>query len=85
MRFHDFRSVQSLEGSFIVLTKNGAVSINGKDGREMERYNMIIGSRDFAFADGSPRSRRATRLAQWDPYNVPILTEKTGQASSSAT
>ena len=30
VRFHDFRSVQSLEGSFIVLTKNGAVTINGK-------------------------------------------------------
>ena len=77
VRFHDFRSVQSLEGSFIVLTKNGAVSINGKDGRELERYNMVIGS-VVAFGEGM-QVKKGDTLAQWDPYNVPILTEKSGK------
>ena len=77
VRFHDFRSVQSLEGSHIVLTKNGAVTINGKDGRELERYNMIIGS-VISFGEGAEITKGAT-LAQWDPYNVPILTEKAGK------
>ncbi len=77
VRFHDFRSVQSLEGSYIVLTKNGAVSINGKDGRELERYNMVIGS-VIAFGEGA-QVKKGDTLAQWDPYNVPILTEKSGK------
>ena len=77
VRFHDFRSVQSLEGTHIVLTKNGAVSINAPDGRELERYNMIIGS-VISFAD-SAMVKKGDTLAQWDPYNVPILTEKAGR------
>ena len=77
VRFHDFRSVQSLEGSHIVLTKNGAVTINGKDGRELERYNMIIGS-VISFGEGA-EVKKGDTLAQWDPYNVPILTEKAGK------
>ncbi len=77
VRFHDFRSVQSLEGSHIVLTKNGAVTINAKDGRELERYNMIIGS-VISFGEGA-QVKKGDTLAQWDPYNVPILTEKAGK------
>lgn len=77
VRFHDFRSVQSLEGTHIVLTKNGAVSINAPDGREMERYNMIIGS-VISFGEGQ-MVKKGDTLAQWDPYNVPILTEKAGR------
>ncbi len=77
VRFHDFRTVQSLEGSYIVLTKNGAVTVNGKDGRELERYNMVIGS-VISFGEGA-EIKKGDTLAQWDPYNVPILTEKAGK------
>ena len=77
VRFHDFRHVQSLEGTHIVLTKNGAVSINAPDGRELERYNMIIGS-VISFGEGQ-MVKKGDTLAQWDPYNVPILTEKAGR------
>ena len=71
------RTVQSLDGSFIVLTKNGAASIQGKDGRELERYNMIIGS-VISFGEGT-MIKKGDTFVQWDPYNVPILTEKAGR------
>ena len=77
VRFHDMRTVKSLEGSYIVLTKNGAVSINNEEGREVERYNMVIGS-IISFGEGD-QIKKGDTLAQWDPYNVPILTEKTGR------
>jgi DNA-directed RNA polymerase subunit beta' len=77
VQFHDLRTVQSLEGNFIVLNKNGAVSVHNKEGRELERYNMIIGS-VISVADGGAIKKGET-FVQWDPYNVPILTEKSGR------
>jgi DNA-directed RNA polymerase subunit beta' len=77
VRFHDLRTVQSLEGSFIALNKNGSVSVHAPDGRELERYTVPIGS---VIAVGEDAElKKGDIFVQWDPYNVPILTEKTGK------
>src|SRR6476661_7882150 len=44
VHFNDLRVVQSVDGNFIVLNKNGSVSVHAKDGRELERYIVVIGS-----------------------------------------
>jgi DNA-directed RNA polymerase subunit beta' len=77
VHFNDLRVVQSVDGNFIVLNKNGSVSVHAKDGREFERYNVVIGS-VISVADGAPVKKGDT-FVQWDPYNVPILTERTGR------
>jgi len=77
IRFNDLRTVQALDGTYIVLSKNGTVGIHGKDGRELESYPVVIGS-VVAVADGSSVKKGET-FVQWDPYNVPIITEKTGK------
>ncbi|MBV9999672.1 MAG: DNA-directed RNA polymerase subunit beta' [Verrucomicrobia bacterium] len=77
VRFNDLRVVQSVDGNFIVLNKNGSVSIHAEDGRELERYNVVIGS-VISVADGAPVKRGDT-FVQWDAYSVPILTERSGR------
>jgi DNA-directed RNA polymerase subunit beta' len=77
VHFNDLRVVQSVDGNFIVLNKNGSVSVHAKDGREFERYNVVIGS-VISVGDGEPVKKGDT-FVQWDPYNVPILTERTGK------
>jgi len=77
LRFNDLRAVQALDGTFIVLSKNGTVGIHGKDGRELESYPVVIGS-VISIADGGMVKKGET-FVQWDPYNVPIITEKTGK------
>ncbi len=77
-RFNDLRVVQALDGSWIVLNKNGSISIHATDGRELDRYNIVIGS-VISVADGEQVTKGQT-FVQWDPYNVPILTEKAGKA-----
>jgi DNA-directed RNA polymerase subunit beta' len=77
VHFNDLRVVQSVDGNFIVLNKNGSVSVHAKDGREYERYNVVIGS-VISVGDGAPVKKGDT-FVQWDPYNVPILTERTGR------
>jgi DNA-directed RNA polymerase subunit beta' len=77
VHFNDLRVVQSVDGNFIVLNKNGSVSVHAKDGREFERYNVVIGS-VVSVGDGEPVKKGDT-FVQWDPYNVPILTERSGK------
>ena len=67
VRFNDLRAVQSLEGDWIALNKNGTISIHAKDGRELERYNIVIGT-VITVADGGAgeegRGLRAVGSAQ---------------------
>jgi len=75
--YQDIRAVKSLDGNYIVLNKNGFICINdSKDGRELERYTIVVGS-VIAVEDGAEVKKGAS-FVQWDPYNVPILTEKGG-------
>ncbi|HUE50576.1 MAG TPA: DNA-directed RNA polymerase subunit beta' [Candidatus Dormibacteraeota bacterium] len=77
VRFNDLRTVQALDGSWIVLNKNGSISVHNAEGRELESYNVVIGSM-ISKDDGAPVKKGET-FVQWDPYNVPILTDKGGK------
>src|SRR5215468_7856868 len=77
VQFNDLRTVQALDGSWIVLNKNGSISVHNEEGRELERYNVVIGS-VISKEDGAP-VRKGETFVQWDPYNVPILTDKGGK------
>ncbi|MDX2081562.1 MAG: DNA-directed RNA polymerase subunit beta' [Terrimicrobiaceae bacterium] len=77
VRFNELKVVQATDGTFVVLNKNGTVSIHAKDGRELESHNIVIGS-VISVADGAVVKKGETFI-QWDPYNVPIITEKAGR------
>jgi len=75
--YKDLRVVESAEGKWVVLNKNGSVSIRDKDGLELESHMIVIGS-VIEIKDGDD-VKKADTIATWDPYNVPILTEKPGK------
>ncbi len=77
VRYHDLRTVRSLDGNYIVLNKNGVVSIYDKEGRELERYTAVIGA-VIAVADGG-EVKKGQSFVKWDPYSVPILSEAVGK------
>jgi DNA-directed RNA polymerase subunit beta' len=77
IRFNDLKAVQNTEGSWVVLNKNGFITLHAKDGRELERYQIVVGS-TISVADGS-HIKKGEAFVQWDPHNVPILTEKAGK------
>jgi DNA-directed RNA polymerase subunit beta' len=76
IRYNELRLVQLEDGNNIVLNKNGSVSILADDGRELENHNVVIGA-VISVADGA-RVKKGETFIQWDPYNVPILSEKAG-------
>ncbi len=77
VRYNELRLVKLEDGNSIVLNKNGSVSILGEDGREMENHVVVIGA-VISVQDGS-RVKKGDTFVQWDPYNVPILSEKAGR------
>ncbi len=76
VKYQEIRSVQLEDGNNIVLNKNGSIAIIGEDGRELESHNIVIGA-VVSFGNGDAIKKGDT-LAMWDPYNVPILSEKAG-------
>jgi DNA-directed RNA polymerase subunit beta' len=77
IRYNELRVVTLEDGSNIVLNKNGSVSILGDDGREIEAHTLVIGS-VISVKDGG-HVKKGEAFVQWDPYNVPILSEKAGK------
>src|SRR2546426_4043872 len=77
VRYNDLRLVRLEDGSNIVLNKNGSISVLADDGRELETHNVVIGA-VISVPDGE-KVKRGETFVQWDPYNVPILSEKAGR------
>jgi DNA-directed RNA polymerase subunit beta' len=77
VRYNDLRIVELEDGNSIVLNKNGSVSILGEDGRELEIHTVVIGA-VISVRDGG-KVKKGDTLVQWDPHNVPILSEKAGK------
>jgi len=76
IHFNNLRTVETLEGTFVALNKNGTLSVHDAKGRELESYNIVIGS-VITKGDNSEVKRGET-LVTWDPHNVPVITEKAG-------
>ncbi len=77
VKYQDLRLVELEDGNNIVLNKNGSLTIVGEDGRELEAHTLVIGS-VISVADGG-RVKKGDAFVQWDPYNVPIISEKEGK------
>ena len=77
VRYNDLRLVELEDGNNIVLNKNGSISILADDGRELEVHNVVIGSVISVPKGGTVK--RGDTFVEWDPYNVPILSEKAGR------
>jgi DNA-directed RNA polymerase subunit beta' len=77
LRYNEIRCVELEDGNNIVLNKNGSISVLGDDGRELENHNVVIGS-VISVRDGG-RVKKGDTLVQWDPHNMPILSEKAGK------
>jgi DNA-directed RNA polymerase subunit beta' len=77
IRYSELRVVELEDGNNIVLNKNGGVLIVGEDGRELENHTVVIGA-VVSIKEGA-KVKKGDTFVQWDPYNVPILSEKAGK------
>ncbi len=77
VKFTDVRLVQTVDGSRIALNKNGVLTIHDEDGRELESHKLVLGA--VITKKEGDKVKKGETIATWDPYNVPIITEKAGK------
>jgi DNA-directed RNA polymerase subunit beta' len=75
LKYRGLRLVQ-MEGVAIVLNKTGSIQILDDNDRELEAYPIVVGT-VLSVADGEKVTKGQT-IAQWDPYNIPVLSERAG-------
>ncbi len=75
IKYHNLR-VTLKNKEHVVLNRNGAISINDAQGRELERYPLPQGA-FIIIADGK-EVNKGVSFVHWDPYTLPVLTEVAG-------
>jgi DNA-directed RNA polymerase subunit beta' len=64
------------QGHLIAMTRTMAIGIVDQSGKELASHKVAFGSR--LHVDEGDTVKRGTRIAQWDPYTRPILSEADG-------
>ena len=70
--------IKNQAGEQIVMGRNVQLAIIDDNGRERAVHKMIYGAK-LHVSEGDD-IKRGQKLAEWDPYSVPIITEKAGVA-----
>ena len=78
IRLDNTSLVTTEDGSEIVLSRSSEMIILDDQGREKARYRLQYGAK-LLKKDGS-KVKAGEMLAEWDPYTIPIITEKEGTA-----
>ena len=77
VHYNNVRTVESSEKRWIVLSKNGTISVHDKDGMELESHNLVLGSE--IYKPDNSKVKVGDTLVQWDQHNIPIISEKSGE------
>jgi DNA-directed RNA polymerase subunit beta' len=71
--------VKDAKGKFVVMARNTEVLLLDDQGRERANFRVPYGAR--LHVDDGTKVKKGTRLAEWDPYTLPIISEKEGIAN----
>ncbi len=78
VKYHNLKVVATKkDGEFVVLNRNGQISINDPQGRELERHTVPQGAM-IRVVEGKGVDVGSI-FVKWDPYTVPILTDVAGK------
>jgi DNA-directed RNA polymerase subunit beta' len=69
--------VQNSAGIQVVMSRNCEIVLTDDKGRERARFRVPYGAR--LLADEGTHVQRLQKLAEWDPYTLPIITERAGE------
>ncbi|MEX6509143.1 DNA-directed RNA polymerase subunit beta' [Jiella sp. M17.18] len=68
--------VRDSDGKLVAMGRNMAILIMDQAGKERASHRVTYGSR--IYVDDGDAVRRGQRIAEWDPYTRPVLTELEG-------
>ena len=69
-------TVKNSSGGLVVMSRNAELNLIDDKGRERARHRLPYGSK--LLVKDKVTVKRGTKMAEWDPYTLPIITEKNG-------
>ena len=76
IKYHNLK-VAAKKNMFVVLNRNGMISISDERGIELQRNPVPQGA--FIFVPEGERVEKNKIFIKWDPYSTPVLTEVSGK------
>ncbi|GGA41901.1 DNA-directed RNA polymerase subunit beta' [Sphingomonas psychrolutea] len=76
MEYRDLRIITDQRGRRVVLSRSGEVAIIDMDGRERAVHRLPYGA--YVLYDDGHIVSKGDRLAEWDPFTMPVITENGG-------
>jgi DNA-directed RNA polymerase subunit beta' len=77
IKINNFNVVQNSEGENIVMSRSCEILLMDDNNNEKVRHKVPYGAR--LFVKEGDRATRGSVLADWDPYTIPIITERAGK------
>ena len=75
--FHNLVTVKNRDGVLIAISRNGEIRIVDDNGQVREEFPIIYGS--TIFVTNKQTTTPGVRLAEWDPFALPIVAEVSGK------
>ncbi|MFA6607843.1 MAG: DNA-directed RNA polymerase subunit beta', partial [Sphingomonas sp.] len=76
MEYRDLRIITDQRGRRVVLSRSGEIAIVDMDGRERAVHRIPYGA--YVLFDDKHIVSKGDRLAEWDPFTMPVITENPG-------
>ena len=76
VEFRDLRIIVDQRGRRVVLSRSGEIAIVDMDGRERAVHRIPYGA--YVMFDDGHIVSKGDRMAEWDPFTMPVITETGG-------
>jgi DNA-directed RNA polymerase subunit beta' len=76
VEFRDLRLIVDQRGRRVVLSRSGEIAIKDMDGRELSVDRIPYGA--YVMFDDGHIVSKGDRMAEWDPFTMPLITETGG-------
>ncbi|MBC3941579.1 DNA-directed RNA polymerase subunit beta' [Sphingomonas albertensis] len=76
VQFRDLRVIVDQRGRRVVLSRSGEIAIVDMDGRELSVDRIPYGA--YVLFDDGHIVSKGDRMAEWDPFTMPVITENPG-------
>jgi DNA-directed RNA polymerase subunit beta' len=76
VEFRDLRLIVDQRGRRVVLSRSGEIAVRDMDGRELSVDRIPYGA--YVMFDDGHIVSKGDRMAEWDPFTMPVITETGG-------
>ena len=78
MKLENGHTVTNADNHLIILSRNCDIVIQDAQGREKSRHHVPYGAK--VLAQEGTEVAKGQKIAEWDPFMVPVISEKAGRA-----